>query len=99
MIYNQPFFKECKELQSILEKHNTDEGKEKINEYVNNIENYNHYVSGNNDANNASKEAYEKAIEVLIYNKTLIEQFLSKLAKNPVEENSFEKNPYELLLS
>jgi hypothetical protein len=89
MIYNQPFFKECKELQSILEKHNTDEEKEKINEYVNNIQNYNHYVSGNNDANNVSKEAYEKAIEVLIYNKTLIEEFLSELVKNSVEENPY----------
>lgn len=91
-VYNQPFFKECKELEKLLLADNLEPGKSKVDEYYENIIKHNEFIRG--DERERAKEDLEKSLEVLIYNKKLIEQ-KSEVMKL-LFANMHEKNPYEL---
>lgn len=91
-VYKQPFFKECKELEKLLKKNEYEKAKVKVLEYYQKIENENTYLKG--DPREQVKEDLEKSLEVLIYNKKLIEQ-KSEVMKL-LFVNMHEKNPYEL---
>lgn len=90
-VYNQPFFRECKELEKLLLADNLKEATSKYLEYYKNIIDYNLFLQG--DAKQRAKEDLEKSLEVLIYNKKLIEKNID-LMKTFIE-NVNEKNPYE----
>lgn len=91
-VYNQPFFKECKELEKLLGLDDLKEATSKVRDYYNNIINFNRYLKG--DAKQKANEDFEKSLEVLIYNKKLIEKKMNFV--QTFDEKNNQKNPYEL---
>lgn len=92
-VYNQPFFKECKELEKLLLADNLEQARLKVCEYCESITNYNVFFSG--DAKQVAKENLEKSLEVLIYNQKLIEK--KSEVMNALFAEMHEENPYKLL--
>lgn len=91
-VYNQPFFKECKELEKLLLADNLEPARLKVVEYYENIKDENYYSKG--DARKQAKDNFEKSLEVLIYNKEAIEKSNGFMASLFVQE--LKENPYIL---
>lgn len=96
LVYNQPFFKECKDLERLLKDDNKKEAVALIKEYFKDIHEYNLFES--NPYEKANKKAKKnEAIEVLLYNKRLIENNIHSL--DPLLRDTAVKlaeNPYEV---
>ncbi len=72
-VYNQPFFKTCKELEELLLTEKITEATLKCHQYCENIKTYNSCLEGD-PKQRVSREGLEESLEALIYNKKLIEQ-------------------------